>query len=450
MTAHGRSGEFTNRTGSSDRVDLSATTAPKVGSKPSRRRFLAGTAAAAGALLGRAPVIWAQAIKDITLRHYGPSYSAIINIARQAEKDLGFKIEMQVGTDDAIINRAITQPNSMDIYDLDHWSYHLVVPRGVLQGIPLAKYKWWDKTTPMFTKGTLPNGTPMSRQGTLPYSVQYLENAHATKFAAGPTDYIAMVPHITNADTLGIRPDLISRPIKHWSELLDPQFAGKTALVNIPGIGIMDAAMAFESAGEIKYGNKGDMTRAEIDKTTQLLTKLKKGGQFRAFWSTFDESVNLMASGEVVLQSMWSPAVTEVRVRGIPCFYNPLEEGYRGWASGLAIMRHVSGMKLDAAHEYLNWYLSGWMGGFIAKQGYYSSVPDTAKKFLTADEWDYWYEGKPAKGPIADPYGKVVAKPGEVRDGGAFWDRMGHIACWNTVMRENVYMVKRWNEFIAA
>ena len=59
-------------------------------------------------------------------------------------------------------------------------------------------------------------------------------------------------------------------------------------------------------------------------------------------------------------------------------------------------MAHLSGLKLDCAMEYINWYNSGWQGGFIAKQGYYSAVPATAKKFLTQEEWDYWYDGKPA------------------------------------------------------
>jgi len=27
---------------------------------------------------------------------------------------------------------------------------------------------------------------------------------------------------------------------------------------------------------------------------------------------------------------------------------------------------------------------------------------------------------------------------------------MGKVACWNSVMDEDRYMVKRWNEFIAA
>ncbi len=98
----------------------------------------------------------------------------------------------------------------------------------------------------------------------------------------------------------------------------------------------------------------------------------------------------------------------------------------------------------------MNWYHSGWEGGFIAKQGYYSPVPETAKNFLTDDEWGYWYGGKTAKGDINDPYGKVMEKAGSIRDGGSFWDRMGKIACWNTVMDEDRYMIRKWNEFVAS
>ena len=67
-----------------------------------------------------------------------------------------------------------------------------------------------------------------------------------------------------------------------------------------------------------------------------------------------------MASGEVIIQSMWSPAVAAVRSKGIPCTYQPLAEGYRAWAGGLGLAKHLSGLELDAAYEYINWYLSGW------------------------------------------------------------------------------------------
>jgi putative spermidine/putrescine transport system substrate-binding protein len=69
---------------------------------------------------------------------------------------------------------------------------------------------------------------------------------------------------------------------------------------------------------------------------------------------------------------------------------------------------------------------------------------------MTADEGGYWREGKPAQGDIMSPEGKVMEKAGAVRDGGSFEARIGHIACWNSVMDEDRYMVRRWNEFIAA
>jgi putative spermidine/putrescine transport system substrate-binding protein len=44
----------------------------------------------------------------------------------------------------------------------------------------------------------------------------------------------------------------------------------------------------------------------------------------------------------------------------------------------------------------------------------------------------------------------LLEKAGTVRDGGSYNQRMGAIACWNAVMDENIYMVQKWNEFIAA
>jgi putative spermidine/putrescine transport system substrate-binding protein len=423
--------------------------------KYTRRRILQGAAATAGLAAGSGlitgfPTIWAQNIKNIKLNHVGGSYSAIIEIGKQASKDLGFQVEMQAADHASLLNRLVSQPTTIDIADIEFWFHYHLIGRNVVQPIELKKYKWWDKTVPIFTKGEYPDGRKVSAQGTLPYKVQYVESKQPKTFAKGPTELITGVPIVYNADTLGVRPDKIGRKIESWTELLNPEFKGKAAIINVASIGIMDAAMAIEARGDLKYGDKGNMTKAEIDKTIGILIEAKRAGQFRAFWSTFDESVNLMASSEVVIQSMWSPAVTAVKSRGIPCYYAPLKEGYRAWGNCLAPMAHLNGLKLDAAYEYINWYLSGWQGGFIAKQGYYSSVPETAKKFMTQDEWDYWYEGKPARVEIKDPYGNLMDKAGSTRDGGAFWERMGKVACWNTVMDEDRYMVRRWNDFVSA
>ncbi len=90
--------------------------------KVTRRTVLKGAAAAAaglaaGPVITGFPTIWAQKTKDIVLHHVGASYSAIIDIARQATKDLGFKVEMQALAHDALRNRLVTQPKTVDVAD---------------------------------------------------------------------------------------------------------------------------------------------------------------------------------------------------------------------------------------------------------------------------------------------------------------------------------------------
>ena len=408
---------------------------------------MAGLSAGSGALTGF-PMIWAQDIKDITLLHAGPPVAAIPKIGEQATKDLGFTIKMQATENVDLLNRFLSQSSAIDVGDVSIVFMKYLVGRNVLQAIPVAKYKYWDQTIPVFTKGTYPDGSEASNQGVAPYSVLYATDATGQKFADGVSDWLTGIPTITNADTLGVRPDLVGWPISSWADLISPEFKGKAALQDQPTVGVIDVAMALEARGDIKYGNKGNMTRDEIDKTIKVMMDVKKSGQFRSFWSTFDQSVNLMASGEVVIQSMWSPAVTAVKTRGVPCVYQPLKEGFRGWGYTLAPMKHLAGLKLDCFYEYMNWYTSGFQGAFIAREGYYSSVPENAKKFLTEAEWDYWYGGKPAATDITDPFGKLMEKAGGVRDGGVFWDRLGNVAVWNSVMDEDRYLTRRWNEFI--
>ena len=365
-----------------------------------------GVAIGTGAITGF-PTIWAQTIKDITLRQFGTGVSDINEIAEQCKKDTGITLKLTAMGSDEAAQRAVTQPNSYDIADIEYWICKKVFPRGVMQPMDTKKLKYFPDVVPIFTTGKL---TPESviAQGTAPHTVGFVEGKESTKFSKTPTEWFTMMPTIYNADTLGIRPDLVGMPITSWANLADPKFKGKAAILDIPNIGIMDAAMVNEALGVIKYKDKGNMTKAEIDTTIKTLIDLKHQGQFRAFWKTFDESVNLMASGEVVIQSMWSPAVSAVRAKGIACTFQPLKEGYRSWGGGLGLAKHLKGIELDAAYEYINWYTSGWVGAFLNRQGYYSAVLSTAKAHMEPYEWAFWMEGKPAEKDIMNPFGKLV------------------------------------------
>jgi putative spermidine/putrescine transport system substrate-binding protein len=429
----------------------------KTGTTRHSRRAVLRAAAAAGGLaagsgaLGGFPTIWAQNIKDVVLHHAGPPVTAIPAIAEQASKDLGFTVQMQASENADLLNRFLSQSGAIDCADVSLTYMRYLIGRNILQTIPLAKFKYWDLTLPLFTKGEYPDGRKIPQQGIAPTMILFATGPDGRKATGGaPSDYVTAIPTVTNGDTLGIRPDLVGRKIDSWADLLDPQFKGRAALQDNPTVGIIDVAMALEARGDIKYANKGNMTRAEIDKTIATMEDIKHAGQFRSFWSSFDQSVNLMASGEVVIQSMWSPAVAAVRSRGIPCVFQPLRQGYRGWGYLLGVMQHVDGLKRDCFYEYMNWYTGGFEGAFIARQGYYSAQPENAKKYLTPAEWDYWYGGKPAATDIYSPFGKLMEKAGNVRDGGSLWERLGNIAVWNSVMDEDRYLTRRWNEFITS
>ena len=411
----------------------------------SRRRFLKG-ASAAVAITG-AP--WVHAQDKPTLRYLGTAVNQDKKIAEKFEADTGIKIQYVAVTTDDVTKRAVTAPNSFDLIDTEYFSLKKIIPTGNLKGIDTKRIKNAERITSLFTQGEVA-GKKVGDQGTAPKKVMYLDKPESKTFSAVPTQFMTLIPTVYNADTLGIRPDLIKRPIESWKELLNPEFKGKAAILNIPSIGIMDAAMVVEASGIYKYPDKGNMTKKEIDLTIKALIEAKKAGQFRSLWKDFNESVNLMASGEVVIQSMWSPAVTAVRSKGIACTFQPLKEGYRAWAAGFGLPATLSGKKLDGAYEFINWFLDGWAGAYLNRQGYYSAVLETAKAKMEPYEWAYWMEGKPAEKDIKSPSGDLLHKVGGVRDGGSYEQLMGGIACWNALMDENTYMVQKWNEFVAA
>ncbi len=412
----------------------------------SRRSLLKTTAAgvAAGAL---ASTNFRIAEAADGLRSIGLGVSEINEIQGQATKDLGFPVSGQAMGYGEMFGKMLNQNDQYEIAEGYYNDMRVMAPAKVWQPLDTKKIKEWDKVTNLTKTGKL---TPESSegQGDAPFRLMWCDaDGNIVK---GPSQHIIMCPAWHNANSLGYNPKATGRAIESWGELLNKDFKGRVALLNVPQIGVMDAALAIEALGLKKFGDKGNMTKAEIDFLIDYLIPLKKAGHFRAFWENFGQSVNLMVNGEVALESMWSPAVAAIQAEGVPCVYAFPKEGMRGWHGGLAISAKVKGKQLDQAYEYINWWLSGWAGAFVARQGYYHSIPENAKKHLEAAEWDYWYEGKPAAKDLSDPFGTVIIKKGDIRSGGSYWHRYSKINVWNSIMKENDYLVKRWTEFLTA
>ena len=112
-----------------------------------RRRLLQGASALAGITAGSGaltgfPTIWAQNIKDIVLRQAGSPVAAIPKIAEQANKDLGFTIQMQATENADLLNRFLSQSSAIDVGDVSIVFMKYLVGRNVLQAIPVSKYKY--------------------------------------------------------------------------------------------------------------------------------------------------------------------------------------------------------------------------------------------------------------------------------------------------------------------
>jgi putative spermidine/putrescine transport system substrate-binding protein len=263
-------------------------------------------------------------------------------------------------------------------------------------------------------------------------------------------------------DSMGYNGDIIKKQpaAVSWAELLNNAWKGRVALLNDPGILTQDAGNAVQAAGLMKFKDLGNMTRKEMDRLFAILTAYKKRGHFRGFWVTFNESVNLMASKEVVIESMWSPAVALLVAQGVNCRYAYPKEGMRGWCSAQGIMKHVTGDKLNAAYAYLNWMTDGFLGALIMRQGYYIANGTSLKRWIagpgkqygfSTDEYAFWYEGKPAARDLPGITGNVGdIKKGQRRDGGSFLKRSCKYSSWNSFFHQNLYQIKKVNQFLSA
>jgi putative spermidine/putrescine transport system substrate-binding protein len=417
----------------------------------------------------------------------------------QAEKDLGFKFNVQLLSTNAEVQKSITAPDSFDVGGLYNYQMFPIWPTGNFQPVDRNKITSWNDHYKVFTTGRVhpSDKTATSGQGDAPFRVLFVDTAGSANGIGkstglpltkeGPTQkqivqwwdestnapykgkpqprWILGPPAHFNMDSMGYNGDVIKKQPNqvHWGELLNPAWKGRVALLNDPGIAMEDAGNAVKQLGMMKFKDLGNMSKSEIDGLVKILIRYKKKHQFRAFWSTFNESVTLMSSKEVVIESMWSPAVALLTAQGVPVRYAFPPEGMRGWCSCQAIPKHVTGATLDGVYSYLNWMYEGFLGALIMRQGYYiangtklpawinSSKAQEGSPPFTMAEYDYWYNGKPAPSDLPGITGHVGdIKKGTTRDGGSFIKRSHHYSSWNSFFKENVHQVKRFNDFLSA
>lgn len=208
--------------------------------------------------------------------------------------------------------------------------------------------------------------------------------------------------------------------------------------------------LAAEAKGLMRCKDVGNPAIDEIDALVALLIEFRHRRHFRSFWDASAQSVALMQTAGVPIESMWPEAVQALYRAGVPVRYASPREGTRAWMIGLSISSRCKGLSLERAYQFVNWWLSGWSGAHLARQGIYATASNSVAKYLSEDEWFYWYEGRPARSIILDNWGRKVADPGDVRWGGSHVERIQHVSVWNTFMNEYNYLIRRWRDFMTS
>jgi putative spermidine/putrescine transport system substrate-binding protein len=412
-----------------------------------RREFLKKGALVTSALAF--PNILLARDKSVKIRVLGTHVTLQEVIRQRAEQELNMEIEFYSGGSAEVLMKAITNPKSFDIYEQWSNSIRLLWSSGAIQPIEIDRLKYWGEINQLPKTGKIRQDV-QSGAGDVPNKILYIQSDGSLN--SSPTEKISFMPYVHNVDSFGYNRDRVQEGVPYhtesWAWLLDEKYHGRVALVNEPTIGLFDAVLAVQAKKLMEFNDIGNLSRKEIDKLFEILIGYKESGHFRGVWNSVPHSVELMATNQVDIQSMFSPGVASLKGAGVPCIYAAPKEGYRAWYGVMSLSSQSKGKERDGAYRYMNWWLSGWAGAFIARQGYYISNPERSQPLMHPDEWDYWYRGLPAKRELKGTDGRVSVKTGEIRRGGSYIQRFSNIAVWNTVMPNFEYALKRWNHFV--
>ena len=447
-----------------------------------RRDFLVGAGAAAGALAagaGRAAA--APAKFDGTIRVLGLGYDLLDPIRKRAQQELGFQIVSRAEMPPVIQRLVRQEPATFDIFSCSQQDTSEFWATGSLQPVEIAKIARWRDITPLYKLGKVQPGSTHCTygQGDAAFRRLYVDLDRTGRWKSAPgvpakvkrllvqwvdestgkpvgpePRFCTGVPGTFNFDSFGYNADVLAKPPGElsWAELLNPRWRGRVALNGFdPQGGLQDTANAVQAAGLMRFGDLGNPTRREIDRLVKLLLAYRKRGQFFNVWPQGGGPLDWMRAEQVVVCTMYAAQIASLAALGVPIRQAAPREGYRAFAGLLSVSAAVTDpAKLDACYAFLNWWHSGFAGSVLLRQGYYSAVQATSRRFMAPGEYAYWIGGKPADRAYPGPFGDNSVVRGRVRDGGSLTRRACRLSSWNSTPRQQQYFLERWQEFISS
>ena len=103
------------------------------------------------------------------------------------------------------------------------------------------------------------------------------------------------VPAVINADSMIALEDKVGN-VDSYGVVFDPKLKGKTAMEDAWINSAIFTAIYLKNSENAKIAEPGNLTPDELGLVMEFLIKHKKDGQFRTFWSGWEQGVQLVAN----------------------------------------------------------------------------------------------------------------------------------------------------------
>ena len=143
------------------------------------------------------------------------------------------------------------------------------------------------------------------------------------------------VPIYMNADTFGYFPADLDEPRPpdpvSWSLIFDSEKTMGRVSIDDNYFSLSWAAGYMKAAGIADINDSANMTASEVETVADYMIERKKAGQFRNLWNTYDDQISNFVNDEVLAMRCWEPAVKDARGQGLDVVYAVTDEFYIKW-----------------------------------------------------------------------------------------------------------------------
>ena len=281
--------------------------------------------------------------KELNVLNWG---SYIDFAIKPFEEKYGCKVNIEYyGGEDEAITKVKASPGKYDTFNIGVGFLEPAVKQGLVQPLDVSRIASYNDMYPEFQPG------PFEVDGQI-YGLCYSFGSNALMYNS----------------------ELIPAGVDSWSAFTDPQFKGKTSLVDKPKDQYLAAMLTLGL----------DFTQPkeeDFDKVKQVMKD--RVANMRTLWSSGDDITRFMINKEVVLADAYDGLTAQIAKEYPAIKYKVPQEGTYGWFDGPELLTGAPHPNLT--YKWIEFVTSPEMAKLVAEQVNYSPANSKVPQMISAE-----------------------------------------------------------------